>query len=416
MRLLSLLFTFFLFSNSVVANNVDSLLNILEEQTLSDIDKLYEIHYDLAEEYRSRKEENYKLSEHHFLIALNIIAGTGDNEKIANCLYGIGYTHQRRNNYQEALVSFNKILELKDEGNNNFKKPKAYSQISTIYQALGDYQRAFENQMKALLIYEVNKDLLGIANSNYNLGTIFYYQNQYEKSLEFYLKAKTIVDDLKNEKFNYSCSAALGSVYEKLENNGESLKYNMLSLELATKQKYKTGIAYSKGNIAMNYLTQGEFSKAEKYLKESIALKHELGDRYGTIGNGIDLSQLYILWEKPKMAIPILEKALILAHEVESKSRQSDIYKSFSDVYDHLNQPVISHSYIKKYVALKDSLLNEKTLEEMGQSQKRYEVQMGEHEIEILKRENQLLGKNKEIQQLQIYIALIIIVLSLIHI
>jgi signal transduction histidine kinase/Flp pilus assembly protein TadD len=410
MRLLSLLFIFFLLSNPVVGNNVDSLLTILEEQTLLGLDKIYEIHYDLGEEYRSRKKENYKLSEHHYSIALNLIQKTADNEKIADCLYGIGYTHQRRNNYQEALVSFNKILELKEEGDNNFKRPKAYTQISTIYQALGDYQRAFENQMKALLIYEMKKDLLGIANSNYNIGTIFYYQNQYEKSLEFYLKAKTIVDDLKNEKFNYSCSAALGSVYEKLENNEESLKYNMLSLELAKKQKYKTGIAYSEGNIAMNYLTQGDFSKAEKYLKESITLKHELGDRYGTIGTGIDLSQLYILWEKPKKAIPILEKALVLAHEVESKNRQSDIYKSFSAVYDQLNQPVISHAYIKKYVALKDSLLNEKTLEEMGQSQKRYEVQMREHEIEILKRENQLLGKNKEIQQLQIYIGIIIIV------
>jgi signal transduction histidine kinase/Tfp pilus assembly protein PilF len=389
---------------------VDSLLNLLEEQKLTDVHKLYEIHFSLGEEYRSRKEENYELAEHHYLIALNIIEETGDNEKIAGCLYGIGYTHQRRNNYQEALVSFNKILELKDDEINNSKKPKAYSQISTIYQALGDYQRAFENQMKALLIYEKNEDLLGIANSNYNLGTIFYYQSQYEKSLEFYLKAKSIVDDLQNEKFNYSCSAALGSVHEKLKNNEESLKYNMLSLKLAEKQEYKTGIAYSKGNIAMNYLTQGDFSKAEKYLKESIVLKHELGDRYGTIGNGIDLSQLYIRWEKPKMAIPILEKALDLAINVESKNRQSDIYKSLSSVYDQLDQPVKSHFYMKEYVALKDSLLNEKTLEEMGQSQKRYEVQTKEHEIELLKKENQILGKDKEIQQLQIYIAFIVII------
>ncbi len=410
MRLFCLIFTFCLFSNSIVASNVDSLLNLLEEQKLTEVHKLYEIHFSLGEEYRSRKEENYELAEHHYLIALNIIEETGDNEKIAGCLYGIGYTHQRRNNYQEALVSFNKILELKDDEINNSKKPKAYSQISTIYQALGDYQRAFENQMKALLIYETNEDLLGIANSNYNLGTIFYYQSQYERSLEFYLKAKSIVDDLQNEKFNYSCSAALGSVHEKLKNNEESLRYNMLSLNLAEKQEYKTGIAYSKGNIAMNYLTQGDFSKAEKYLKESIVLKHELGDRYGTIGNGIDLSQLYIRWEKPKMAIPILEKALDLAINVESKNRQSDIYKSLSSVYDQLDQPVKSHFYMKEYVALKDSLLNEKTLEEMGQSQKRYEVQTKEHEIELLKKENQILGKDKEIQQLQIYIAFIVII------
>lgn len=413
MRFLSLLFIFILLSNFAVASKVDSLLNILEEQELSDTDKLYEIHFALGEEYRSRKEENYKLSEHHFSIALNIIDQTGDNEKISSCLFGIGFGHHRRNNYKEALVFFNKILDLKDEGNNNFKKPKAYTQISSIYQALGDYQRAFENQMKALLIYEREKDLLGIANSNYNLGTIFYYQSQYKKSLEFYLKAKAIVDDLKNEKFDYSCSAALGSVHEKLKNNEESLKYNMLSLKLAEKQKYKTGIAYSKGNIAMNYLTQGDFSKAERYLKESVALKNELGDKYGTLGNGIDLSQLYILWGKPNQAIPILKNALILAQKVESKNRQSDIYKSLATVYDELNDLVQAHFYIKKYVALKDSLLNEKTLEEMGQSQKRYEVQIKEHEIEILKKENLLLGKDKEIQQLQIYMAIIIIIVFL---
>lgn len=410
MRLLFLIFAFCFFSNPIVASNVDSLLNLLKEQKLSDVNKLYEIHFNLGEEYRSRKEENYKLAEHHYSTALNITRELGDIEKIAKCLYGIGYTHQRRNNYQEALINFNKILELKENGKNNSQQPKAYSQISTIYQALGDYQRAFENQMKALLIYEKKKDPLGIANSNYNLGTIFYYQSQYKRSLEFYLKAKSIVDDLQNEKFNYSCSAALGSVHEKLENNKESLKYNMLSLELAEKQEYKTGIAYSKGNIAMNYLTQGNFSKAEIFLRESIALKHELGDGYGTIGNGIDLSQLYIRWEKPEKAIPILEKALELAIDVESKNRQSDIYKSLSLVYDQLNLTVKSHFYMKKYVALKDSLLNEKTLEEMGQSQKRYEVQTKEHEIELLKKENQILGKDKEIQQLQIYIAFIIII------
>ncbi len=410
MRLISLLLALSFFSTSIAASKVDSLLNILEEQKLNNPDKLYDIHYKLGDAYGSRTEENYKLAGHHYSIALNIVKETGELEKIANCLYRIGYSHQRRNNYQEALVYFNKILELNDEKKYNFKKPKAYTQISTIYQALGDYQRAFENQMKALLIYEVKEDLLGVANSNYNLGTIFYYQNQYKRSLEYYQKAKTIVDELKNEQFNFSCVAALGSVYEKLHDNEESLKYNKLSLELAKKQKYKSGIAYAKGNIAMNYLAQGDFIKAEKCLKESIAIKSELGDGYGTIGNGIDLSQLYILWNKPEEAIPILEKALTLALEVESKSRQSDIYKSLSSVYDELNRPVKSHFYIKKYVALKDSLLNEKTLEEMGQSKKRYEVQKREHEIVVLRKENLILGKDKSIQQLKIYMAFIIII------
>jgi len=312
-------------------------------------------------------------------------------------------SHQRRNNYQRALENYYKIIEL-DDPQVELNKTGAYAQISSIYQVLGDYQKAFESQMKALFLYEVKEDQIGIAHSNYNLGTIFYYQKQYERSLDHYNKAKAIVDELKNDKFIYSCVAALGTVYEKLEDNEKSLEYNQLALKLAEEQKYKTGIAYAKGNLAMNYLEKEDYKKAEQLLKESIKIKYERGDRFGVIGNGLDLSELYMVWGKPNKAIPILKNALKIANEVESRNRQAEIYKSLASVYDQVNQTDEAHFYIKKYVELKDSLLNDKTVEEMGQSQKRYEVEKKEHEIVILKKENELLGKNKKIQRLQVIV------------
>ena len=208
--------------------------------------------------------------------------------------YGIGLSHQRRNNYQQALENYYKIIAL-DGSEKDQYATRAHTQISSIYQTLGDYQKAFESQMKALFLFEVKGDSIGIANSNYNLGSIFYYQKQYNRSLDYYQKAKGIVDLLKNDKFIYSCVAALGTVYEKLDDNEKSLEYNQLALQLAEGQAYKTGIAYAKGNLAMNYLRKEDYEKAEQFLKEAIKIKHERGDRNGVLGNGIDLSELYMV-------------------------------------------------------------------------------------------------------------------------
>ena len=136
------------------------------------------------------------------------------------------------------------------------------------------------------------------------------------------------------------------------------LKYYAKAIEL----NYKTGIAYAKGNIAVNYRKLNNFAKAEKYLIEAITAKTELEDRNGAIGSKIDLSNLYLAWNKPKDAVVVLDEALELAKMVESKSRQSDIYKTLSTVYEELDNSSLALAYTKKYVALKDSLLNEKTI------------------------------------------------------
>jgi signal transduction histidine kinase len=409
MRLISFSLVLFFLNPAVLsANKVDSLLTLLEvaekEDILADI---YEINYQLATVYNSGGEEKYEKSTYHFTEANKVAIATNNKMNQSDCLYGIGYTHQRRNNYQEALDFFQQSIDLAEnfpEDIDPSKIARVYTQISSIYQVLGDYKKAFDNQMQSLLICEKNNMLIGIANAQYNLGTIFFYQNQFERAREHYEKAKVICDQLEEERFSYSCLAALGSVNERLGEYKKSLEYNNKSLELAIKLNYKTGIAYSKGNIAVNYLNVNNFAIAEKYCKEAISIKLDLEDSYGAIGSKIDLSKVYINWNKPREAIIVLEQALELAKMVESKSRQSDIYKTLSIVYEQLDDDSRALDFTKKYVALKDSLLNEKTLEEMGTSQQRYKLEKNEHDIAMLKKENELLEQKEMNQSLQKYV------------
>ncbi len=390
------------------ASNVDSLLTVLDEAEQNEIlTDMYKLNFELAKVYSSGEEEKYEKAAFHYFEAYKVAIATNNIMNQSDCLYGMGYTHQRRNNYQESLDCFQRGIELskKYPDDIEFKTmARVYTQISSIYQVLGDYKKAFDNQIQSLLICEKSNDLGGIANSQYNLGTIFFYQNQFERAQEHYEKAKVICDELKQERLIYSCLAALGSVSEKLGESEKSLDYNNKSLELAIKLNYKTGIAYAKGNIASNYLSVNNFAEAEKYCKEAISIKLDLEDSYGAIGSKIDLSKVYLGWNKLREAVIVLNEALDLAKMVESKSRQSDIYKNLSVVYEGLNNASKALDYTKKYVALKDSLLNEKTLEEMGTSQRRYELEKKEHDIAMLKKENELLEQKEMNQSLQKYV------------
>ncbi len=387
------------------SSKVDSLLNAIAHlQKQGSNQLLIETHLKLGKVLSSKSEEKYEQSIHHYDIAAKIALDEENYPSAATAIFLSGVSHKRTNNFQKALEKFYQVIEFEEGMIDPLEKARAYTQISAIYQALGNYEKAFEQQMQGLIIFEVKEDSLGIANSHYNIGTIFFYQLQYEKALESYQKAKELCDALNIEYNIYSCLAALGAVHAKLELQEESLDYNLRSLELAEKLNYKTGIAYAKGNIGSNLVTQKNYIKAEAFYKEAIQLKTEFGDTYSAIGNKVEIAQLYLEWGKAKEAKRYLEEALISAKELDSRGRQSDIYKNLALVYDQLNQPLIAYKYNKRYVSIKDSLLNEKTLEEMGQSKRRFDVQKSEHEIQMLKKGNELLAKNEEIRTQQIYL------------
>jgi len=387
------------------SSKVDSLLNNIEHlQNGGNNQELIKAHLSLGKLLSSKSEEKYEQSIYQYDLAARIALSEENYALATDAIFLSGVSHKRMNNFQKALEKFYQVIEFEEGTIDPLAKAKAYTQISAIYQALGNYEKAFEQQMQGLLIFEVKKDSLGIANSYYNIGTIFYYQLQHKKALESYQKAKELCDVLNIEYNIYSCLAALGAVHAKLDLHEESLDYNLRSLELAEKLNYKTGIAYAKGNIATNLVTQKNYPKAEEFFKEAIHVKTALGDKYGVIGTKVEIAQLYLEWGKIKKAKRYLEEALVYAKELDSRGRQSEIYKNLALVYDQLNQPLIAYKYNKQYVSLKDSLLNEKTLEEMGQSKRRFDVQKSEHEIQMLKKGNELLAKNEEIRTQQIYL------------
>lgn len=338
-----------------------------------------------------------------FESTLEYAESTQDKALMADCILGLAKSHQRLNNFSKALDHYYDYLDSYKKVINKKQQGFAYSQVSDVYQNLGDNQKSFDIQMQALQIFEEAADTNGIASSTYSLATIFFYQSRFDAALEYYEKAFELGEVVDNGRLIYSCLAAIGSVYERKGEVSKGLSYNKKALAMAKEIDYPFGIAYAYGNLGADYWLVGDYKRAEYYYLKSLRMKEGLGDKWGAIGGNFGLGATYLSWGFPDQAIAIIGVGLEMASNIDSKPRLLEGYELMSKAYNTKNDPENAYLYLSKYVILKDSVINEKTVEEMGQSQRRYEIQKREQEIKLLKKGNELFEKNQQVQSLRNY-------------
>ena len=113
------------------------------------------------------------------------------------------------------------------------------------------------------------------------------------------------------------------------------------------------------------------------------------------------ISSVYLDLEQTQKALRYLNQALEIAENIGSDTRRMDVYQRMATAYEQNGSPVQAYKYMKAYMTLKDSVMNQNTLEAMAQSKTRYEVEKRERKINLLKKENELLEKNQEIAALR---------------
>jgi len=385
---------------SYAFSEVDSLINVFShpEKIQNDHEKLMAYQPFLLE-----LEEKEAFSE---LIvnskkAIQLSEKLGEKEQLVRFLFFNGLAHQKLNDFQKALLAFDQVINLAESTTEKKIVLNTFRQISTIYQQLGDFQKAFDFQMKALEGFEKINNVSGICQSIYHIGTIFYYQKQFEKALEQYHKSLKLARQTNQSQLIYSCLGALGATYQELNDPIESLCYSNASLQLAEELHYDLGIAYALNNLGLSYLKMGNCKDAKRSIAESIKIKEKVKDLWGIMGSMFSLVKISKQCEQNDKIEIILLKVVKMSKELGSKSRELEAYEGLIDFYDQKN-PALAYSYSKKFIALKDTVFNEKTVEEMGQSKQRYQLAKKENEISMLKAKNKILNVSKENQRLYV--------------
>ncbi|MFM9947098.1 MAG: tetratricopeptide repeat protein [Saprospiraceae bacterium] len=302
----------------------------------------------------------------------------------------IGRNYQKLAYYQRALENYLIYLKWAKSRNSLKDMARISGSISATYQAMGDFKKAYDFGLDCLRWNEEMRDSSGMAEAYYELGTLFFYQKNPEEALGYYKQSMAISQSLNATKALYSCLGALGSAYEELGDLEAALSYNLQSLEIARKMGQKAPEAYALHNVGTVYIKMKLYDKALDYLNASLKLKVVLDDVWGLVASYKYLGLLYIQKKDYNQAIEHLNNGLELAKGSNSKNREAELLTILGEAYEKAGNPAEAIQSLRRSADLKDSILSEAIVRELGSKKESYELLKKEREIAVLTKEREI--------------------------
>jgi two-component system sensor histidine kinase UhpB len=254
--------------------------------------------------------------------------------------------------YPAALKDCDTAIVYAEQIKNNDRLGNIYSIMIVIYRHLKQYDKALEALNKSDYHYSFTKNRRMVAMNYGERGDILLQLGQPDKAIDWYKKAISIADSLKDINNLAACHSAMGEAFAKLKNYSASETAFLTSLTYAkqTENTSQQGVCYI--NLSTIELEQNRFQKSIDY--------------------GLKAYELI----KP-------ETDLI---------REQPITYIIATAYLKNGNITKGMEFLEISTVLKDSLVKQQFSEETARQQASFNVKEKEREITVL-------NKNKELQQ-----------------
>lgn len=212
---------------------------------------------------------------------LNIFQ-TKEDKYICGVLDSLTYLFYSLAQYKNSLKYQNKSFEIRVKlfGEESKYTAKSRNLLATIYQAMGEREKALEYQEKALKYQEsLEEKDSDLAASYNNIAMIYRSMGKLDKALEYQEKALKLGKEVLGEKHPNVASSYnnMSTIYQDMKELEKALEYQKKALKLGTEvlngKHPKLATNYS--NIFYIYQTLKECKKAKEYIEKAIAIWNE---------------------------------------------------------------------------------------------------------------------------------------------
>ena len=241
-----------------------------ESVRLQQADNLIESAIYLTDEF----DYDLALAKHKEALTLRRMALGNDNALVAESLDYVGYIYLKKKNGKDALKYFEEALEIKsllDIENKQEKIAQSQQNLGDVFYLLAQYDKAWECYENALETHE--KEDPATANTYSGIANVYYAQGDYAKALEWYEKSLAICEKVLGKEHPDTARSYdnIAGVYYAQGDYAKALEWYEKALEIREKVLGKehpyTKASYN--NIASVYVKQGEFEKALEWYKKA---------------------------------------------------------------------------------------------------------------------------------------------------
>lgn len=267
-----------------------------------------------------------------------------DYQGIASLHIKLGNNFYRTTQYDSAMFYYLKARDYYQGIGNTLQEKTIESNISTVYQSLGNYEKAIDYLEAPIAYYEANEDHLRLSNNLINLANVQVANGDTLAAIETYFKGEQACLRGENNLGLGALYNNLGETYFHLNDLDKAVEYISKSIELRKNQGYEADLSSSFLTLGSIFFRQGKYTQSKPYLLKAAA--------------GLEASETY-----DKLSSAYNQLTTVYAFERDTDSL--NIYLAFANAlrYDMVEREVrkLTQDLEEKYQsAKKDKAILEK--------------------------------------------------------
>lgn len=370
----------FLFIGSVFSNHTNDQINILESTPDS---TKFKMHLDSIYKYcyQDHKKVTFHIEETRKLLQKGL-----EISKEQELSYSIKLIDYELSEFHyvdaykilDASKHLLKEKKIKQQYKNDFNYLEGY-----ILMQLGDLEFAQKAYYKLLEDAKEQKDTFLSIQANYSLGQLFIGQKDFINAEKYFLETSEIEKGFfKNKVDHIQTYLELANLYLEKKDYKKSAHYISLGLESIDdyQKSMKVSFILLQGEV---YLKTQKVLAAEKMFDEAIKISNELGGK-AELEYCMDFkAQLYNEEGEHEKALEIYE-GFLKTDTKESLLTSLEWYKDAHKTAEKLGDFEKAYQYMTHASALKDSMANEKKMQQTAFLKVKFDAEQKEQENTIL--------------------------------
>lgn len=325
------------------------------------------------------------LSQQPDMVLNSLLANPDDTSKVIRL--NNYSTSIRESNYNGALTVAEKAKTLAEKL--KFRKGLApiLENIGWISYRKGNFARALIYANEAMEIYKELNDKRGIANCINNLSGILTEQKRFEESIKILRKASVLAKEIGDWSVMSRCATNTAIGFLSIKQVDSARHYAELAIDFGTKANDSYRVAFGKRTLGDIYLVKSDYANAQKNFFEALLPAEMNGKVFLEASTLYRIAKTYFMTKNYNKALFYLERNKVLVEKFEFKSERERTYALMTDIYRIKNDYPKIVAYQDLYLTVHDSLVAQRSNEQMALKLAKYESEIQLAQIDLLKKD-----------------------------
>lgn len=313
--------------------------------------------------------------------ALAIANKLKDRQQMGDIHHQIGYVLYNQGEFSSSLQEYKNALSVYQFIGNKQEVARVYNDIGLVYKTWGRYELAIENFLSGLRLFEEIGDEEGVGMISNNVGQIYFFKEDYQTAINYFTKYLVA-----NEKSNHPRAVAgasnnIAAAYVELSNYDLALHHYSKALNIYDSLGVAIGVAIVSDNIGMLHTNIKSYPEALDYHFKALKLFKSINSQSRLSYTLKNIGVAYFMLGDYDNSNKYLLEAIDIASLYQQKETEKEIYFHLSNVYEAKKQPEKALHYYKQMTALKDSLFNVETNQNIASMELQFEAEKKEREL-----------------------------------